>query len=202
MNQERKYILSISIHHLKEILSDYNLIFSSTTTPKSIVEINMSCPNIEDRIPGYHCKDILDVIQKLKELQLTNLVCGLKLPPFFEIEKIKKVANILQQHKDIIRFIVCSNTIPNGLCLSSDVSFTGGISSKVNKYISLSNIKIFRKYLSDIYFIGCGGIDNEIDIIDYLNEGATLIQVGSCFYDEGRDGDFGTRIVGTFGIWR
>jgi dihydroorotate dehydrogenase (fumarate) len=176
---DKPYILSISTHHLEEILIDYDKFLSQK---KSMVEINMSCPNIENRIPGYHCKDILHVIQKIESLHLTNVVCGIKLPPLFEIEKIQKISKLFNQNKQI-KFIVCSNTIPNGL--EPRLMLTGGISSKINKYISLSNIRSFKKYLSpDIHLIGCGGIENEKDVLDYLNIGASLVQVGSAFYNE------------------
>jgi dihydroorotate dehydrogenase len=36
----------------------------------------------------------------------------------------------------------------------------------------------------DIKIIGCGGIENAHDITDYLNNGATFVQLASCFYDQ------------------
>jgi dihydroorotate dehydrogenase len=35
----------------------------------------------------------------------------------------------------------------------------------------------------EIKIIGCGGIDSVEDIKDYLNNGASFVQLASCFYD-------------------
>jgi dihydroorotate dehydrogenase (NAD+) catalytic subunit len=153
-----------------------------------MVEINMSCPNIEYRIPGYHCKDILKLVEYLRCLNTKKLVYGIKLPPIFEIEKCIKIAKILNDNNDIIRFIVCSNTIPNGYTRDIKLSNVyGGISGRINKYIALSNVKTFYKLLNNIYIIGCGGIYNTNDIIDYINEGASLVQIGSSVYIDEKD---------------
>ena len=61
----------------------------------------------------------------------------------------------------------------------------GGMSGKINKHISLSNVMTFSKTLSkEIKIIGCGGINTIEDVSDYLKYGASFIQLASCFYDE------------------
>jgi dihydroorotate dehydrogenase len=60
----------------------------------------------------------------------------------------------------------------------------GGLSGKLNKFISLSNIYYFKNKIDkNIELIGCGGIENIQDVLDYLNNGANFIQLGSCFYN-------------------
>jgi dihydroorotate dehydrogenase (NAD+) catalytic subunit len=150
-----------------------------------MVEINMSCPNIEYRIPGYHCKDILKLVEYLSNLNTKKIVYGIKLPPIFEIEKCIKISKILNDNNDIIRFIVCSNTIPNGYTRDIILSNVyGGISGRINKYIALSNVKTFNNILKNIHIIGCGGVYDTDDIVDYINEGASLVQIGSSVYND------------------
>jgi dihydroorotate dehydrogenase len=60
----------------------------------------------------------------------------------------------------------------------------GGMSGKTNKCISLSNVIYFSKILDkEIKIVGCGGIDSFNDIEDYLHNGASFVQLASCFYD-------------------
>jgi dihydroorotate dehydrogenase (fumarate) len=185
---DKPIILSVAytfIYELKYILSDYN---ESDITNK-IIEINLSCPNKDSRIPGYHKKDILIILELIRFLKLNNLTIGLKLPPYFELEFIYKLSEMFNKYSDIIHFITVSNSIPNSLLIENNKpvmsNVYSGISGKFNKYISLSNVYTFNKYLDKkIKIIGCGGIENIRDINDYLNNGATLIQLSSCFYNE------------------
>jgi len=177
-------ILSVTIKNEDELLImlvDYDF----SVNKKVMVEINMSCPNIQNRIPGYHCKDIINLIKFLRNINTKNIVYGIKLPPIFEIEKCMKIAKILNENNDIIRFIVCSNTIPNGYTRDIKLSNEyGGISGKINKYIALSNVHTFNKLLNNIHIIGCGGIYDTDDIVDYIDEGASLVQIGSSVYNQ------------------
>lgn len=185
---DKPYILSIAyttLDEIKLILIDYdNFIIEN-----KLVEINMSCPNVESRIYGYHKKDIKNLLEMIKNLNLKFVGIGLKLPPYFEIEKINKLTSIFNQYKDILKFITVSNSIPNGLPIIDNKFILsnkyGGISGKVNKYIALSNVCTFNKNLDNqIKIIGCGGIYNINDIKDYLHLGAYLVQIGSGFYNE------------------
>lgn len=186
--KNKPFILSVAYneHELNDftwILKDYDG-FLQQHEKDALIEINISCPNIHSRIPGYHKKDIAFLIQHIRTLHLTRVKIGLKLPPYFELEKIRKIAELFLLHTDIIAFIVCCNTIPNAYY---DGKYNG-VSGKINKYVSLGNIKKFKEYFSDkIHIIGSGGITNEQDIQDYLNAGANLVQLGSGFYDKERN---------------
>jgi dihydroorotate dehydrogenase (fumarate) len=196
INQERirifkPFILSIAFTSLNDlffILTDYD---KNINNNKRLVEINLSCPNVDSRITGYHKKDILDILSTIKNLNLKNIIIGLKMPPYFELEFINKLTNILNNFKDILGYIVLSNTIPNGLILDENnkpilSNIYGGISGNFNKFISISNICSFRtKYKLDkeIKIMGCGGIETLEDVDQYLEVGADFIQLGSCFYN-------------------
>jgi dihydroorotate dehydrogenase (fumarate) len=184
---KKPLILSVTIKNEDELL--FMLVdFDFSVKNRVMVEINMSCPNIENRIPGLHCKDISNLITFLRNIETKNIVYGIKLPPILEIEKCMKIAKLLNDNKDIIRFIVCSNTIPNGYTRDIKLSNEyGGISGRINKYIALSNVRTFNKLLKDIHIIGCGGIYDTDDIVDYINEGASLVQIGSSVYNDKMD---------------
>ena len=190
----KPFILSIaftSLNDLSFILTDYDKTNDNITNNKRLVEINLSCPNVHSRITGYHKKDIQCILSLIKNLNLKNIIIGLKLPPYFELEFINKLTNILNNFKDIIGYIVLSNTIPNGLILDENnkpilTNIYGGISGNFNKFISISNIYSFRtKYKLDneIKIMGCGGIETLEDVNQYLEVGADFIQLGSCFYN-------------------
>jgi len=190
----KPFILSIAYdlqENMEQILKDYD---ESRTKP-SLVEINMSCPNVETKIPGYH----IDMIEKLfiilLKLNLKNIEIGLKLPPYFEVDMMNKIVDCLNvicetmKEKNLIKYIVLSNSIPNTLPLLDGqpilANIYGGLSGKFNKYIALSNVRVFSQKLNkNIKIIGCGGIETSEDITDYLDFGASFVQLASCFYEE------------------
>lgn len=184
----KPFVLSIAynnIHELLIILNDYD----NYVKKYSLVEINLSCPNVDTRIPGYHLKDIEDILLQIKLAYYDNIHIGFKLPPYFEIEFIQKLTHLLNSYETCVYFIVVSNSIPNGFPTDSNSNPIlsnkyGGISGKFNKYIALSNVKTFSDNLNkSISIVGCGGIENNEDILEYFKYGATFVQLASCFYD-------------------
>jgi dihydroorotate dehydrogenase len=130
--------------------------------------------------------------ERINVLNLQMIDIGFKLPPYLEVAQLEKIADIILEYreKSNIKFIVCCNTIPNGLALDKFgkpvlSSTIGGISySIVNKLLGLSNVYQFRQYFNhssvqSIKIIGCGGIKTADDVEDYLNAGADLVQIGS-----------------------
>ena len=201
---EKPYILSMSstnIDELLEMLIKYNDIIAdyycyiNSNIIRQLVEINISCPNIHNHkeILGYHVDLVENLCIRISKLKLQMIDIGFKLPPYLESAQLENIANIIIKYHNIsnIKFIVCCNTIPNGLILDNNTgkpilsSKLGGISySIVNKLLGVSNVYQFKEYFSQlsnstIKIIGCGGIKNDIDINDYLNAGADLVQIGS-----------------------
>jgi len=185
---EKPIILSVAYENLEDIgliLTDYE----NFANKNVLVEINMSCPNVHSRIKGYHKKDIIKLLDFLSSLKLKFVKIGLKLPPYFEIEFITKLSKILNNYTSFLKFIVVSNSIPNTVILNDNThepilsNKYGGMSGKLNKHISLSNVMTFSKTLSkEIKIIGCGGIETIEDILEYFKYGASFVQLASCFY--------------------
>lgn len=203
------YIISIDASNwdeLKEILIDYNLFISHHTTCRELVEINISCPNIinhdklySKRLIGYDTLSLSRLLENIKSLDLQFLNIGLKLPPYIDNTLLHDIANIIIQYSAIVKYIVCSNSIPNGMIIDINnkkpyLSIeTGGISGCTNKLIGISNVFQFRQIFTcdtknnNIFIIGCGGIENLNDILEYLIAGANCIQIGRILYIHGME---------------
>ncbi|ODV83107.1 hypothetical protein CANARDRAFT_186099, partial [[Candida] arabinofermentans NRRL YB-2248] len=106
----------------------------------------------------------------------------------FEIESIAK-----SSIDSKIDGIILSNTTiqrPIDHLLTNDqqlINQTGGLSGKPLKEISLKSFKILRKYTknSNLVLIGCGGISNGKDVIEFGKAGASFIQLYTSFAYKG-----------------
>lgn len=149
----------------------------------ALVELNIGCPNADDRIVGYHASDIRKLASAVYDADLRCIHIGLKCPPYFEKYTLKKVASAMTEVPRLA-YVVSSNTIPNAFDV--DMELYGGISATVvNKMIAIGNIRILRSLLPDgIHCVGCGGIASVEDIFDYLRAGASFVQLGSHFYNQ------------------
>jgi dihydroorotate dehydrogenase len=171
---------------LEHLLDDLN---SSKIAP-IFIEINLGCPDTNQGVlPGYNLTIIKKILMLLKFKNYQNLAIGFKCPPYLDKTMIEKISAQINQHQSI-HFVTISNTIPNTICFNQGkpvLSTTfGGMSGLVNTYINLGAITLFRQYLrqKDFKLIGCGGISNLNDVLEYFSCGASLIQLASCFYDE------------------
>ena len=185
---EKPFILSIAFEDsvkLNVLLKDYDNFVEN----EMLVELNLSCPNTDNEIPGYKIEFLESLLVSLLTLKLTKIRFGFKLPPYFQKQEIMNLCKIFNDYDTILSYIVVSNSIPNCFPLNegNPVLLTnfGGMSGKINKYIALGNVVLFSQKLNKkIKIVGCGGIDSIEDINDYLNNGADFVQLASCFYDQ------------------
>ena len=200
------YIISMDASNseqLLEMLQDYDTYLSHlkrelhiSMESQEYVEINVSCPSTTcPRIIAYDILAFARLLETIKSLDLANIVIGIKLAPYIDKILLDQVANIIIQYSVSarIKYIVCSNSIPNGMVIDNKTGLpklsakTGGISGTVNKLISISNVyqfnQIFKSKSSiDIKIIGCGGIENADDVKEYLQAGAYSAQIGRMLY--------------------
>lgn len=201
------YIISMDTTHIDDLcfmLKDYDdEITKIKYTEKQFIELNISCPNLNNTILSYDIEKLTHLLNIIDNLKLNNIYFGVKCSPYLDKSLLTKIALLFIKHSNIIKYIVCSNTIPNGLYIDlmklnnynkDNIYLTnkfGGISGVVNKYISLSNIyqfnMIFKTYKCDIKIIGCGGIFNYHDILEYLYIGSCGVQIGYSLYSNGID---------------
>jgi dihydroorotate dehydrogenase (fumarate) len=206
-NKRITYIISMdasSQEDLQTMLLNYNEFLSQLKAQNKLaidsqeyVEINLSCPSTKcSRIISYDILAFARLLETIKSLELTNIVIGLKLSPYIDKVLLSQVGNLIIKYQSTARiaYIVCSNSIPNGMILDTSTGQpklsgkTGGISGTVNKLLGVSNTwqfyELFQsaKMQSAIKIIGCGGIETNNDILEYLHAGAKGVQIGRILY--------------------
>lgn len=188
-----------TVHNLKPYImsiagsaKELELMIDSLST-KSVdaIELNFSCPNLDGQQIAYNLEYTKMLIDKI--YHKIPIPWGIKMPPFFEPNAIKEMANLLNSYP--ISFITCCNSLGNCMIISESEDNPviaprdglGGVGGgKVMKSVALSNVYQFRKYLSkSINVIGCGGINSGKDVYDYLLVGANCVQIGTSLGIEG-----------------
>ena len=193
---------------LEQMLLDYDKYLNThgNTNQREFVEINASCPNKLDTIQGTTSRIIAfdpvllaRLLENIKLLDIQHITIGLKLSPYIDKYLLDAISNILINYSGLVHYIVCGNSIPNGMVIDHITKKpvlsvnTGGISGTANKLIGISNVyqfvNIFKNKLDKldklskpIHVIGCGGIETSDDVIDYMNAGASCVQVGRVLY--------------------
>lgn len=191
-NTKKSYIVSLSGKNTSDNLQ----MLKQISLQKHIdgIELNLACPNVIGKpILGYDPDQINNVLSQIAKLQ--NLPpLGIKLPPYLDLIQIKKTAEIINKY-DIVKYIVCVNTIGNTLVVSeltdapvirSNRGLAGGSGNSVLKHIGLANVREFRIHLkATIDIVGIGGIATGRDVYEYLLVGAQAVQVATAHWREG-----------------
>ncbi len=160
-------------------------------TGVDLIEFNPGSPNtIGKPIVGY------DVKEMDRLLSAVSKVCkkpwGVKLPPYFDLVHFEEIAKVLRKYP--IKFITCINSIGNGLVIDPEKEQVvikpkggfGGIGGKVIKYTTLANVRKFYELLGDrIQIIAVGGVTNGIDAFECILAGASAVQLGTVYMQEG-----------------
>ena len=212
------YVISMDASDWKDLkimLLDYDKFISSMKIEcvdniqdktREFVEINVSCPNKLDvdmnnsktsKIIAYDPILLSILLENIRSLNLVNLNIGIKLSPYVDKVLLEQISKILITYSNIVKYIVCGNSIPNGMIINVEngkplLSIkTGGISGTTNRLLCVSNVyqfnNIFKSINNDrpIAIFGCGGIETETDVLEYLNAGAYGVQIGRILYIEG-----------------
>ena len=155
------------------------------------IEINCGCPNVwvhgeQEEIVSYSPRSLIDVLYAV-EIGLTGFKTPwwVKLSPFLKATDLKAAANIIAQSKS--HDVSATNTVGNSLCFTPSgmpvIALNRGLAGLAGpaiKPIALANVRELRRLLPESFFvIGCGGIMNGQDVLDYMRAGATAVQVGS-----------------------
>ena len=166
------------------------------------VEINLSCPSTQcPRIISFDTVIFARLLESIRNLELCNIQVGLKLAPFIDKVLLGQIAELISIYQSPARiaYLVCSNSIPNGMVIDTTTSKpvlsigTGGISGIANKLLGIANVYQFNKILASkcvrkyIKIIGCGGIETGDDIREYIAAGADSVQIGRFLYVNGAD---------------
>ena len=144
------------------------------------IEINISCPHAKVSSIGVDPDLTYEYVKTVKK----KIKCPLlvKLTP-----NVTDIVTIgLSAEKAGADALVAINTV-SGLAIDINTRRPilghgiGGISGRAIKPIGVKHVYNLYKHLS-IPIVGCGGIFNYEDVIEYFFAGASAVQLGSCLY--------------------
>ncbi|MBI4019292.1 MAG: dihydroorotate oxidase [Candidatus Aenigmarchaeota archaeon] len=155
----------------------------------SAIELNLSCPNIKGKPQiGY---DFAQMDEVLKEaLRISKKPMGVKLPPYFDFIHFEEASGILKRRKPA--FVSCINSIGNALVIDAEKEAPvikpkggfGGLGGAYIKYTALANVRKFYEMI-EMPIIGVGGISSGKDAFEFILAGASAVQIGTAFMEEG-----------------
>ena len=151
------------------------------------LEVNVSCPNVEEELGmlGADCLNTEKVTAAVKEVSKPPVFVKLS-PNVTDIAEIARAAE--RGGADAITAV---NTL-KGIAVDVDfrrpvlTNVTGGLSGPAIKPVALRCVWEVYKAV-DIPVIGCGGISDWRDAVEYLLCGASAVEVGTAMMDGGYD---------------
>ena len=176
-NEGYKYYVNIETKkpYILSVVPDCRIFSDSDIYKPDLIEVNLSCPNIE----SFNYEESIRKISESCERKF-----GIKISPV--LENIGEIVDLLSPK---ISFITCCNTMKNGLIIDESgkpyISNTfGGIGGSYIKPFCLSTVYRLSKETT-LPIIGCGGISTELDIDNYIKCGASAVQVGTHYFKNG-----------------
>jgi dihydroorotate dehydrogenase (NAD+) catalytic subunit len=151
------------------------------------LEVNVSCPNVEEELGmlGADCLNTEKVTAAVKEVSKPPVFVKLS-PNVTDIAEIARAAE--RGGADAITAV---NTL-KGIAVDVDfrrpvlTNVTGGLSGPAIKPVALRCVWEVYKAV-DLPVIGCGGISDWRDAVEYLLCGASAVEVGTAMMDGGYD---------------
>lgn len=156
-----------------------------------MLELNLGCPNVWDKgrqkqIASYHPAVIEQVLTAIRLSRISTKIC-IKLSPL-PPDILHEVAKVIIDAK-CVHAVTATNSYPNALLTTESAKTSppfAGLAGRALKPISLGVVKQLRKLLpKEIDIIGAGGISSFRDVIDYLQAGASAVQIATALVDEG-----------------
>lgn len=155
-----------------------------------IIEVNISCPNVEDEFGKPFACSTHDAAAVTKAVRAkTKLPIVIKLSP-----NVLNIAEIARSVVDAGADGICAiNTVGPGLLIDLETrepilaNKVGGVSGPAIKPLSLKAVYDIHKALPKVPIIGTGGIITGEDALEMIMVGATLVGVGTAVYYRGVD---------------
>jgi dihydroorotate dehydrogenase (NAD+) catalytic subunit len=151
------------------------------------VEVNISCPNVENRGLVFACDPLQAsrVIAAVRSNTPRGLPVLAKLSP--DVTSIVEIAeSVLEAGAD---GLVLINTLL-GLALDLDTmrpalgGVTGGLSGPAVKPVALRAVWQVAQAFPDVPIVGVGGIRTGADALEFLAAGARAVQVGTAIFND------------------
>lgn len=172
---------------------DFHVMASEMNKVADIIEVNLSCPNIVGKPQiGYDFETSEKLLSELREIITKPMT--VKLPPYLDGVFRKQMADILL--KSEVDGVTLINSVGHSLIVDGEKEITsikpnkglGGLGGKYIKPIALGNIWGFYNLLDDkIPIIGVGGIYSGMDAYEHFLAGASAVQIGTAFQEEGTE---------------
>ena len=176
----KKICLSLAVRDepKKELFKLFNEI--EKEYKPDVVEINISCPNVEGNM---HMIEYADFSKLLVDLAHNlNFDYTLKLPLITTIDVVKALA--FAEKMQLLHCISLINTIP--FCYDPKTKMFGGMSGSYLYPIVLGNVKLLRDYdyRGDIF--ADGGVSTGKQAVELLKAGATAISMVSSVLNDSK----------------
>lgn len=173
-------------------LEDNIKIFKAfNNSPVDIIEFNPGSPNtIGKPIVGYDSQETERLLKGVSKVAKKPF--GVKLPPYFDLNQYDQIAKVIKKYP--VKFVTCINSIGNGLAIDPKAERPlikpkggfGGIGGRYVKFTALANVRRFYEIFEDkIQVIGVGGIYSGTDAFEYILAGASAVQIGTAFLQNG-----------------
>ncbi|MBI4023048.1 dihydroorotate dehydrogenase [Candidatus Berkelbacteria bacterium] len=165
-----------------------------------LVEANLGCPNVwegreQKRIASFDPEAIDRVLRAITALgwDASELPLALKVSPYSDPSLLAEVAAVVKQHS-VVRVLTTMNTFPNayavdevGTARITAAGGFGGYAGPAIKPIGIGQVRQWRAHLPDrIQIIGVGGVSTGRDVRDYVEAGASAVQVVTAYCQHGR----------------
>ena len=155
--------------------------------PVAMIEVNISCPNVEDRGQVFACdpRASASVIAAVKRAAPNGVPVFAKLSP--DVTDITEIARAcVDAGADGLSVI---NTLL-GMVIDTDTmrpalgGITGGLSGPAIRPVAVRCVWQIRQALPDIPILGMGGIRTGLDALEFVLAGANAVSVGTTVFGD------------------
>ncbi len=165
-----------------------------------IIELNFGCPNIwssdgaQKPIASYRPRIINDVLYQLERELKPAVQVLVKVSYIGDQVLLNDVAAVIGSYSksiDVVKAVTVMNTLPNAFAFNEKrkpaiTNKLAGLSGAAIKQLALGQVLQYREQLPEnVAIIGCGGVASGQDVCDFLDVGASAVQVASALFQEG-----------------
>jgi dihydroorotate dehydrogenase (NAD+) catalytic subunit len=171
-----------------QTIDDYNKVAGKLRgKPVAMVEVNISCPNVEDRGQVFACnaKAAASVVQAVRRSAPAGVPVFAKLSPdVTDIVSIAKAcvsagATGLTLINTTLGMVIDTKTMRPVLA-----GVTGGLSGPAIRPLALRCVWQVHEALPDVPIFGVGGIRTGLDALEFILAGASAVQVGTVIFND------------------
>jgi dihydroorotate dehydrogenase (NAD+) catalytic subunit len=153
----------------------------------AMIEVNISCPNVEDRGQVFACdaRAAASVVLAVKRAAPTGVPVFAKLSPdVTDIAAIAKAcvdagADGLSVINTLLGMVIDTDTLRPALA-----GVTGGLSGPAIRPVAVRCVWQIREALPDIPILGMGGIRTGLDALEFVLAGANAVSVGTTVFGD------------------